>query len=377
MFNFYSTAGLIFGNETSLNSCSQIIDTLGKNIFVISDRGLTELGLIEPTIKKLKKNCNIKIFNDVESDPSKKTLLNAFNDAREFESTGVLGFGGGSSMDVAKLVSLLLGSNQKIETIWGVNNAKGPRLPRVRIPTTAGTGAETEITAMVTYLKEGMKFCMWHPDVRPSLALIDPELTIGLPANLTAWTGVDALIHGIEGYCVPGFNPLCDGAALEGLSLISKSLVTAVEQPDSILARGGMHVGSCLAGISFLKGLGNVHSISHVVGAEYNTHHGLTNAIVLPVVLRFNLPGMEEKVQRMSQAMQYKDHSVDAFIKNMEDLLDRVKIPKSLSELNVPEDSAARIAEKAMKDQAYGQNPKKVSFEEMKEMVLQSIKKAR
>jgi len=230
---------------------------------------------------------------------------------------------------------------------------------------------------MVTYLKEGMKFCMWHPDVRPSLALIDPELTIGLPANLTAWTGVDALIHGIEGYCVPGFNPMCDGAALEGLSLISKSLVTAVEQPDSILARGGMHVGSCLAGISFLKGLGNVHSISHVVGAEYNTHHGLTNAIVLPVVLRFNLPGMEEKVQRMSEAMQYKDHSVDAFIKNMEDLLDRVKIPKSLSELNVPEDSAARIAEKAMKDQAYGQNPKKVSFEEMKEMVLQSIKKAR
>ena len=116
MFNFYSTAGLIFGNETSLNSCNQIIDTLGKNIFVVSDRGLTELGLIEPTIKKLKKNCNIKIFNDVESDPSKKTLLNAFNDAREFESTGVLGFGGGSSMDVAKLVSLLLGSNQQIET---------------------------------------------------------------------------------------------------------------------------------------------------------------------------------------------------------------------------------------------------------------------
>ena len=130
----------------------------------------------------------------------------------------------------------------------------------ITIPTTAGTGAETEITAMVTYLKEGMKFCMWHPDVRPSLALIDPELTIGLPANLTAWTGVDALIHGIEGYCVPGFNPLCDGAALEGLSLISKSLVTAVEQPDSILARGGMHVGSCLAGISFLKGLGLVHA---------------------------------------------------------------------------------------------------------------------
>ena len=143
---------------------------------------------------------------------------------------------------------------------------------------------------MVTYLKEGMKFCMWHPDVRPSLALLDPELTIGLPANLTAWTGADALIHGIEGYCVPGFNPMCDGAALEGLSLISKSLVTAVEDPSNIVARGGMHVGSCLAGISFLKGLGLVHAIAHMVGAEYNTHHGLTNAIILPVVLKYNLP---------------------------------------------------------------------------------------
>jgi alcohol dehydrogenase class IV len=164
---------------------------------------------------------------------------------------------------------------------------------------------------------------------------------------------------------------------LEGLSLISKSLIKAVEEPENILARGGMHVGSCLAGISFLKGLGNVHSISHMVGAEYNTHHGLTNAIVLPVVMKYNLPGMEEKVQRMSEAMQYKDHSVNAFIKNLENLLDRIKIPNSLSEINVPEDCAARIAEKAMKDQAYATNPKVAPLAEMKEMVLQSIKKAR
>ena len=159
--------------------------------------------------------------------------------------------------------------------------------------------------------------------------------------------------------------------------MISKSLVKAVEEPENILARGGMHVGSCLAGISFLKGLGNVHSISHMVGAEYNTHHGLTNAIVLPVVLKYNLPGMDEKVQRMSEAMQYEDHSVDSFIKNIENLLDRIKIPKSLSEINVPEDCAKRIAEKAMKDQAYATNPKVASLQELKEMVLQSIKKAR
>jgi Alcohol dehydrogenase, class IV len=200
---------------------------------------------------------------------------------------------------------------------------------------------------------------------------------LGLPANLTAWTGADALIHAIEGYCVPGFNPMCDGAALEGLSLISKSLVTAVEDPSNIVARGGMHVGSCLAGISFLKGLGLVHAIAHMVGAEYNTHHGLTNAIILPVVLKYNLPGMEEKVKRMSEAMQFKDHSVEAFISNIENILDRIKIPKSLREIGVPEDCVDRIAEKSMKDQAYAQNPRKATLEEIKEITLASIKKAR
>mgnify|MGYP005691684367 FL=1 len=170
---------------------------------------------------------------------------------------------------------------------------------------------------------------------------------------------------------------MCDGAALEGLSLISKSLVTAVEDPSNIVARGGMHVGSCLAGISFLKGLGLVHAIAHMVGAEYNTHHGLTNAIILPVVLKYNLPGMEEKVKRMSEAMQFKDHSVDAFISNIENILDRIKIPKSLSEIGVPEDCVDRIAEKSMKDQAYGQNPRKATLEEIKEITLASIKKAR
>ena len=138
-----------------------------------------------------------------------------------------------------------------------------------------------------------------------------------------------------------------------------------------------MHVGSCLGGIAFFKGLGLVHAVSHMIGAEFNTHHGLTNAIVLPVVLKYNLPGMEEKVKKMSEAMQFEDHSVEGFILNIEKLLDRLKIPKSLGEIGVPEDCSRRIAEKSMKDQAYGQNPKKATFEEVHEIVLTSINKAR
>ena len=354
-----------------------------NNPLIVTDKGSPELPFINNLQSYLSKaNVKSDLFYDISPNPREDEVSVGCQRYKKGNHDSIIAIGGGSAMDGGKLICLTANNDVPLRNfefeLTPPKISKDKPFPKIiTIPTTAGTGAETEITAMVTYLKEGMKFCMWHPEVRPSLALIDPELTINLPANLTAWTGADALIHAIEGYCVPGFNPLCDGSALEGLSLISKSLVKAVEEPENILARGGMHVGSCLAGISFLKGLGNVHSISHMVGAEYNTHHGLTNAIVLPVVLKYNLPGMDEKVQRMSEAMQYEDHSVDMFIKNIENLLDRIKIPKSLSEINVPEDCAERIAEKAMKDQAYATNPKKASYEDMKEMVSQSIKKAR
>ena len=354
-----------------------------KNPLIITDKGSPKLPFVI-NLQSYLNSSNIKsdLFFDISPNPREDEVSNGVSKFKDGNHDAIVAIGGGSAMDGGKLICLTANNDVPLrdfefELTPPIISKDNPFPKIITIPTTAGTGAETEISAMVTYLKEGMKFCMWHPDVRPSLALLDPELTIGLPANLTAWTGADALIHGIEGYCVPGFNPMCDGAALEGLSLISKSLVTAVEDPSNIVARGGMHVGSCLAGISFLKGLGLVHAIAHMVGAEYNTHHGLTNAIILPVVLKYNLPGMEEKVKRMSEAMQFKDHSVDAFISNIENILDRIKIPKSLSEIGVPEDCVDRIAEKSMKDQAYGQNPRKATLEEIKEMTLASIKKAR
>jgi alcohol dehydrogenase class IV len=185
------------------------------------------------------------------------------------------------------------------------------------------------------------------------------------------------MIHSIEGYCVPGFHPLCDGAALESLSLISENLILAVDEPNNITARGAMLVASCLGGIAFLKGLGLVHAISHMVGAEFDTHHGLTNAIVLPVITRFNFPQLEGKVQKMSSAMQYDDHSVDAFISNIDEILDRIEIPKNLAEIGVPMDCAERISEKSMKDSAFATNPRIASLEEMNALVSQSIKQAR
>jgi alcohol dehydrogenase class IV len=230
---------------------------------------------------------------------------------------------------------------------------------------------------MVTDLQKGMKFCVWHPDLKPALAVLDPELTIGLPKNLTAWTGADALTHAIEAYLVPDFNPLCDGLALEGLALVAKWLPIAVREPENMHARGGMLVGSCLAGIAFLKGLGLVHSISHMIGAEYDTQHGLTNAIVLPVVLRFNLPGQSAKVLRMAQAMGLQTLSEKALIGRVEHILDEIEIPTALSEIGVPFECAQRIAEKAIQDSATETNPRRANVLEIRQLTEAAIMRAR
>lgn len=247
----------------------------------------------------------------------------------------------------------------------------------IAIPTTAGTGAETESTAMVTHVDKGMKLCIWHPDLKPALALLDPEMTVGLPPHLTAWTGVDAMVQAIEAICVPEFHPLCDGLALEGPSLISEWLPMAYREPDNLTARGGMPVGSCLAGIAFLKGLGVVHAISHIVGAEYDTQHGLTNAIILPVVMRFHLEDTGVKTRRMAEAMQVADETPAGPVSAVEAVLDDMTIPNSLSAIGVPPECVERIAEKSLQDSAAGTNPVAVDLDAACQLVEQAVRQAR
>jgi len=367
-----------------LNEIAHFCQTLEiNNPLIVTDNNSKEL----PFITKLKNfldESNIKssLFFDISPNPKDDEIAKGCSKFQSGQHDAIIAIGGGSAMDGAKAICLTANNDIALwDFEWQLPPQSIPEensFPKlICIPTTAGTGAETDSTAMVTNLEKGMKFCICHPDLKPSLALLDPELTLDLPLNLTTWTGADAMIHSLEAYCVPGFHPLCDGAALESLSLISKSLVLAVEEPQNLAARGGMLVASCLGGIAFLKGLGLVHAISHMIGAEYDTHHGLTNAIVLPVVTRFNLPGMDEKVRRMSEAMQFEDHSVDSFIANLDELLDKINIPRSLSEIGVPEDCAQRIAEKSMLDAAYGTNPRSSSYEEVLQLVSASIAKAR
>ena len=353
------------------------------NPLIVTDRGSRGLPFIQSMQDHLAAaGLNHGVFAEISPNPrddeiaiGKAAFIDGGHDA-------IIAIGGGSAMDGGKAICLTARNNfdlwafeweQPMPTIEP--DQAFPKL--ITIPTTAGTGAETESTAMITDTKQGMKFCICHPALKPSLALLDPELTIGLPQNLTAWTGADAMTHAIEAYSVPGFHPLCDGMALEGLSLIARWLPVAVREPGNVMARGGMLVGSCLAGIAFIKGLGMVHAISHMVGAEYDTQHGLTNAIVLPVVLRFNLPGMDHKVARMAEAMGMQDPSPAAFIKEVERILDEIAIPTALSEIGVPLDCAERISNKALKDSAAGTNPRPTTAADVQKMIEIAITKAR
>ena len=354
-----------------------------KNPLVVTDRGSRNLEFVSRLLTFLAEaGVKSTLFCEISPNPIDSEISfgrAAFRDGRH---DAIIAIGGGSAMDGGKAICLTANNNLDL---WDFEfEQPAPKIasenafPKlITIPTTAGTGAETESTGMVTHLEKAMKFCVWHPELKPSLALLDPELTVGLPANMTAWTGADALVHAIEAFLVPGFNPLCDAMALEALGLISTWLPIAVAEPTNLTARGGMQVGSCLAGISFLKGLGLVHAISHMVGAEYNTHHGLTNAIILPVVLRFNLPDMQDKVHRMAQAMNMPDHSVSGFINSVEAMLDEIAIPKSLGEISVPTDCAGRIAEKALKDSAARTNPRIATLAEVQVLTETAIAKAR
>ena len=350
---------------------------------IITDKGSKELPFIS-RLAGLLESASIQnnLFYGISPNPRDDEINAGCNAYLRGNHDGIIAIGGGSALDGAKAIGMTVNSGVNL---WDFEYRKPDPILNsldcfpnfITIPTTAGTGAETESTAMITDTVQGMKFCLAHLGMRPSLAILDPELTVGLPANLTAWTGVDALTHALEAYLVPGLNPLCDGAALEGLKLISKWLKVAFDEPKNISARGGMLIGSCLAGVAFTKGLGLVLSISHMIGAEYNTQHGLTNAIILPAVMKFNLPYVGDKVRSISHAMDLKEASSDVIVQEIEQILDYVNIPRSLTEIGIPLECKKRIAEKAMLDSATATNPRLAQIEDVEELTEISILAAR
>ena len=373
-FAFNTTSGIRFGSGTSVSYSQEISKILGSNILFITDKDLMSLKLTEPTLNQLKKfSSKVEIFEDVEADPSLKTLLKSIEIGKKMNATGVIGFGGGSSMDVAKLTSLILGSNENIEEAWGVSNAKGPRLPLVLVPTTAGTGSEVTPISIITVGEEEKKGVS-SPIILPDVAILDPDLTLGLPAHTTAATGIDAMVHAIEGYASANKNnnPISKMLSVEALKLLGGSIEKAVFDGSNLEARGNMLIGAMLAGKSFANSpVAAVHALAYPIGGTFHVSHGLSNSLVLPYVLRFN--SVDNKATKDYAELapfvfpdintnQGSQAVCSEFIDRMESLSKKLGLPQKLREVNIPKEACEKMAKDAMKQtRLLVNNPREVT----------------
>lgn len=359
-FVFNTTKSILFRSGAAKEIHVHAGALLGGTILLVTDPGLRKLGLVDPAIAALKSaGHEVTIFDAVEADPSVSTLNAAVDAGRAAGASGVLGFGGGSSLDVAKVAALLLGSGEPLDEAWGVNNARGPRLPLVLVPTTAGTGSEVTPVAILT-VSGDEKRGVSSPLILPDIALLDAELTLGLPPAITAATGVDAMVHAIEAYASANANnnPLSRMLAREALRLLGANIETVVSNGGNVEAREAMLLGSMLAGQAFANSpVAAVHALAYPVGGIFHIPHGLSNALVLTAVLRFNLPAAASIYAEIAaDAFPHladipQDARGEAFIEALQLLIARLGMPPRLRDVNIPQEALPRMAADAMKQQ--------------------------
>lgn len=371
-FQFNTTPQVIFrpGAANEIGALARL--KCGARPLLVTDPGLRRIGLCDPALHSLAEaGLGVTVFDAVEADPSLATVMAAVEAGRAAEVTGVIGFGGGSSLDVAKVVALLLGSGEEIDAAWGVGNAKGPRLPLILVPTTAGTGSEVTPVSIITVGGEE-KRGVSSPILLPDVALLDPDLTLGLPAPITAATGIDAMVHAIEAYASRNANnnPLSKMLARQALQLLGANIETAVFDGANREARGAMLLGSMLAGQAFANSpVAAVHALAYPIGGIFHIPHGLSNALVLPHVLRFNAPqaaGFYAEIAAdvfpdlaMEQGTQGR---CAAFIERLADLSQKLGLQTRLRDVGIGEADLPRMASEAMKQgRLLVNNPRDVS----------------
>ncbi len=358
-FQFHTTKGLVVEAGAAARLAGIAAGVLAGPVLLITDPGIVRLGLHRAALEDLQRaGLAVTVFSEVEADPSRKTLMAAVAAGKAAEVRSVLGFGGGSSLDVAKLAALLLGSGEDLDQAWGVGQAKGPRLPLVLIPTTAGTGSEVTPVAIIT-VGEGEKRGVSSPAILPDLAVLDAELTLTLPPAVTAATGVDAMVHAIEAYSSanPNNNPLSRMLAVSALDLLARNIDTAVFQGGNRDARQAMLLGSLLAGQAFANSpVAAVHALAYPLGGLFHIPHGLSNALVLPHVLRFNLPAASGAYAALAATLdpglaQLPDEATRAagFVDALVLLSARLGLPPRLRDAGVPETALGQLAADAMK----------------------------
>lgn len=358
-FVFNTTPQIVFRAGAAGEIGRIIGQRCGARILFVTDPGLRRLGLYEGALASLAgEGADIALFDEVEADPSLATVMKAVAMGRDADVTGVIGFGGGSSLDVAKVTALLLGSGEDIDGAWGVGNANGPRLPLVLVPTTAGTGSEVTPVSILTVggdEKRGVS----SPVILPDIAVLDSDLTLGLPPQITAATGIDAMVHAIEAYASKNTNnnPLSKVLARQALRLLGANIETAVTDGKDREARGAMLLGSMLAGQAFANSpVAAVHALAYPIGGRFHVPHGLSNALVLPHVLRFNashaatvygeiaadvFPDLDEEKDMQARCA--------IFIERLAGLSVKLGLPQRLRDVGIGEEHLADMAADAMK----------------------------
>ena len=335
-----------------------------KPLFV-TDAGLVNLPVTQNTLKLLRDaGIEVGVFSDVQPNPPGSNVDAGVAVLRAGEHDGVIAFGGGSGLDVGKTIAFMAGQTRPLwdfEDIgdWWTRADPKAILPIIAVPTTAGTGSEVGRASVITDETTHTKKIIFHPLMQPKLVIADPELTVGMPRMITVGTGFDALAHCLEAYCAPGYHPLADGIGAEGTRLVLENLAKVVADPSDIEARGNMLSAALMGATAFQKGLGAIHSLSHPIGALYNTHHGMTNGVFMPYVLVANRDAIEARIARLA-AYCGLPPSFDAFLNAVLALREKLGVPHTLKDLKVPADRRAEIAVMAVADPSTGTNPVKL-----------------
>ena len=353
--------------------------SITKPLFV-TDQDLAKTDLVKKIISDSNlKSLSINVFSNIKGNPVGSNVDEGVKVFKKGNHDGVIAFGGGSGLDVGKAVAFM---SAQTRSIWdfedvGDNWTKANSdeiAPIIAVPTTAGTGSETGRASLITNEKNQTKKIIFHPKILPSIVILDPCLTVDLPPKITATTGMDALAHNLEAYCASGYHPMADGIALEGMNLIKKWLLIAVNEGKNLEARSAMLVAATMGSTAFQKGLGAIHSLSHPVNSVYNIHHGLSNAIFMPYVLTFNKKEIEKKIIKLSEYLGLEEKSFQCFLNWILDLRKELKIPHKLSDVaDVKPSEIDKLSLMALEDPSTSGNPKKLTLEDMKLMYKYSL----
>ena len=342
-----------------------------KRPLLITDSGLAALPMVADAVKICEDaGLGVGVFSDVKPNPTGGNVATGVDAYRSGGHDGVIAFGGGSGIDAGKAVAFMVAQDrpawdfEDVGDNWTGANTEG-LAPVVAVPTTAGTGSETGRAAVLLCEETGTKKIIFHPKMMPGIVIADPALTLTLPPRITAATGMDALAHSFEAFAAPGFHPMADGIAVEALRLIKEWLPVAYGDGQDLAARAHMMAAASMGAVAFQKGLGAVHSLSHPVGALYDTHHGLTNAVFLPYVCVFNRAAIEGKMARLARCLALDEPSFDAVLDWLLRLRETLDIPPTAKDLGVEEGRLPELAEMAAKDPTAATNPVPAGPEEM------------